>query len=370
MSTKYFSKRLNDFGEQEKDIVDLGAELYRHYRFETTKDSRIKDKLRQFSVDGTLEDKQAEFTKRLLELSSKYAGLPAGHQFNEFSLRTHPNVKWATFSVLSEILDVVVPETVLDNMYQFADVKTFGWGDNMVFNVPNSDVFVVSTSANGVRKSGLKQRLLGTDIILNPIEHQVTIAEDWYKIVSGKVNWGDWVTRVVQGIETQITTDVYNAIINSYSNLTTSYQETGAFVQDKFNKLTNRVTAANRGKASAFGTKVALSKIVPADQYFRFGLGEEYNSMGYLTNYQGTDLFQLDQRLIPNTDTFAIDDATVLILSSGLSKIVKIGFEGNTEVIQSEPNQNADRSVDQTVKMRWDVKIAASQKYGMWNVIS
>lgn len=370
MIKPYFSARFSNFSQQEKDIVQAGVELYRHFRYESATIDITKNKLRQYSTGLSLQEKQNLFSKNLMEITKKYANLPSDHQFNEMAMRSHPNVKWATFALISEMLDVIVPETVLDNFYQFAEVKSVGWGDNLVFNVPNNDLFVVSTAANGKRK-GSRQRLHGSDVILTPVNHMITIGEDWYRIVSGKVNWGEWVTRVVRSVETQISVDVYNAIINSYPTLSASYKETGAFSQDKFNRLTSRVTAANGGgRASAFGAKLALSKIVPADQYFKFGLGDEFNKMGYLTNFQGTDLFELEQRLVPNTDEFAIDDSSALILSSTVQKIVKIGFEGNTQITESQVNQNADQSIDYTVQQRWDVKIVTSGKYGMWQSIS
>jgi hypothetical protein len=366
----YFSARLNKFTEQEKDIVQAGVELYRHYRYENSANEKVKNKYREYAKGKSLQEKEELFSKSLISVTNKYAGLPSDHQFSEAALRTNPNVKWATFQLISEMLDIIVPETVLDNFYQFAEVKSVGWGDNLVFNVPSGDLFVVSTAANGVRNAG-RQRLHGTDVVLNPVNHIITIGEDYYKILAGKVNWGDWVTRVAQSVETQITIDVYNAIINSYSNLSASYQGTGAFSATTFNQLVNRVTAANRGgKASAFGTKIALSKIVPSDQYLRFSLGEEYNTFGYLTNFQGTDLFGLDQRLVPNTDNFAIDDGTVIILSSVAQKIVKIGFEGDTQIIENQINQNADQSLTHTIQKRWDVKIATSGKYAIWSSIS
>jgi hypothetical protein len=368
MIKNHFSARFSKLPEQEKTIVEAGVDLYRHYRHETALDDATKNKYREYAKgERTLSEKQDLFTKKLVEVTNKYAGLSADHQFSESALRTNPNVKWATFALISEILDIVVPETVLDNFYRFAEVKNVGWGDNLVFNVPNSDLFAVSQASNGVRKAG-RQRLHGTDVVLNPVNHIITVGEDLYRILAGKVNFGDFVTRVAQSVETQITVDVYNAIFNSYSNLGTAYKNTGAFAQATFNNLVQTVQAANRGlKAAAFGTKVALSKVLPDNQYFQFGLGEQYNQMGYLPNFQGTPLFMFDQAMVPNSDNLAVSDNSIIILSTGLEKIVKIGFEGETQIIESAPNVNASMAVDYTIQKRWDVKLVASQKYAMYN---
>lgn len=368
MFKNHFSARFSALPEQEKDIVTAGVELYRHYRYENASDEKTKNKYREFAKgERTYQEKQELFTKKLVEITNKYAGLSSEHQFSESALRTNPNVKWATFSLISEMLDIVVPETVLDQFYRFAEVKNVGWGDNLVFNVPNNDLFAVSQASNGVRKAA-RQRLHGTDVTLTPVNHILTVGEDLYRILAGKVNFGDFVTRVAQSVETQITIEVYNAIFGSYSALGTAYKNTGAFAQATWNNLIQTVQGANRGlKVAAFGTKVALSKVLPDNQYFQFQLGEEYNQMGYLPNFQGTPLFMFDQAMVPNTDTLAISDNSIVLLSTGLEKIIKIGFEGETQIIQSEGFQNASLAVDYTIQKRWAVSLVASQKFGMWN---
>lgn len=362
----YFSRRLDkEFNTEQKDVVQAGVELFYHWKYDNAKDKTKSSKYKEYA-NGSYREKQELFSKSLITQAYRIANLPTDMEFSTTMLSQHPTVKWATYSVISEIIDIVVPETVMDNFYQFAEVKNVAWGDNLVFNVPNSDLFVVSTVADGISK-GSRQRLHGTDVTMTPVNHILTIAEDFYKVISGKVNWGDWVNRVVQSIETQITTDVYNAIFNSFPSLATKYKENGAFAQSKFNALVQRVEAANHGaRAVAFGTKTALSNVLPDNQYLQFGLGQEYNTMGFLGNFQGTDLYKFDQRLIPHTDDFAISDNYLLIVSSMIDKLVKIAFEGETIIEQNDQTKNADRSIDYTIQKKWDVKLVTSGKYGIY----
>jgi hypothetical protein len=370
MFNRYNTLRFSQMAQTEKDVVQAGVEAWYHYCYEVKNKEGKYDKYRSYAMDGTsLKEKQELFTKGLQREAMRYANLPTGSTFAEHIIASHPSAKWATFQLIGQTLDIIVPETILDNFYQFAEVKNVAWGDNLVFHVDSPDTFVVSKIANGIRRGGNRQRLFSEDIVLNPVRNEVAIYEEFYRVVSGKTEWGSWVARVAQSIETQITLDIYNAIYGSFSSLGASYKENAAFAQLAFNNLVTRVSAANGGaRTVAFGTKVALSKIVPDDQYFRFALGQEYNGMGHLGNFQGTELFMFDQRLLPNTDNFGIADDFILVVSTPADKLVKVGFEGETEVYQNDQNKNADRSVEYAVAKHWDVKIATSARFGIYKL--
>ncbi len=355
------TKRFMSFSADGQDIVRAGVDLYKHYLF-----LRGKQQYAESATGKTYEEKQEVFTKNLIKESLKMAGVSATG-VSDTALLRNPNVKWAMFSLIGEILDVIIPETVLDDFYKFAEVRNGNWGDNFAFTIQNSDLFVVSKTANGIRKAE-PQRIYNGVLTLTPQPHVVTIQEDFYRVLAGKVNWGDWVARVARSFETQITTDVYNALLNSYDNLPTQLKVAG-FTAQSFIELVQRVEALNAGaKAVAFGTKIALSQILPADQYLRFSLGEEYNKYGYLTNFQGVDLYEIPQRIIPNTYDFAIDNNTIYVVSTDSDKLVKIAFEGEAIVNESPSSQNADMTVDYTFIKSYDVGVVTSAKYGIVKV--
>lgn len=352
------TKRFMSFSAEGQDIVRAGVELYKHYLY-----LNGKQQYAESATGRTYEEKQEIFTKNLINESLRMAGVSVAGASEAVLLR-NPNVKWALFSLVGEILDVIIPQTILEDFYKFAEVRNGNWGDSFVFTVPNPDLFVVSKIAPGVRKAE-PQRIYNGILTLIPQPRAVTIQEDFYRVLAGKVNWGDWVARVARSFETQITTDIYNAILNSYNNLPTQLKVTG-FTPQSFIQLVQRVEALNAGaKAAAFGTKLALSQILPADQYLKFALGEEYNKYGYLTNFQGVDLFEIPQRIIAGTYDFAIDNNTIYVVSMGSDKIAKIAFEGEAIVTESTASQNADMTVDYTFIKSYDVGVITSARYGI-----
>ncbi|ASA22749.1 hypothetical protein [Paenibacillus donghaensis] len=369
MFKNYSNIKFFSMPKEQQDVVQAGVEAWYHFCHQNrNKDGRFS-KYAQYANDGvTLDQKQELFTKGLQKEALRYAGIPADTKFSESMIQTHPSVQWATFAIVAQTLDIIVPETVLDSFYDFAEVKNVNWGDQLLFHVESPDLFVVSTKANGIR-GNQRQRLFGKDFTLTPIRHTVEIYEELYRVLAGKTNWGNWVARVAQAIETDITTRIYSAIYDSFSSLSTSYRESAAFTSTAFNNLVARVAASNNNKNTvAFGTKNALSKVLPENQYMQFGMGAEFNRNGHLGNFQGTQLFEMDQKLKANSDDFALATDFILVVSAGSDKIVKIGFEGNTEVHQTKPEDNADRSMSYSVAQHYDVQIVTAANYGIYKL--
>lgn len=362
----YDTPKYRAFTKDEQDIVKAGVDLYKHYLFVNKGVSKFKE----FAEGKSYEEKEKLFNESLIRESYNRAGV-AGSGFNDTIMMQNPNVKWAMFALISETLNVIIPSTVLDNFSQFAEVRNVGWGDNLKFTIPNNDLFIVSKIGNGMRR-GEPQRLYNSDLVLTPEAHEVTIQEDIYRILAGKVNWGDWITRIAQSFETKISTDVYNTFYNSYESINPAFKE-ATFNKDAFVELAQRVQAVNRGaKVSVFGTQIALSKI--ADAAFTntgSNLRDDYIRMGYMTNYLGIDLFKLDQRIVPNDPEykFSIADDSLYFVSTGTEAPVKIGFEGQVMINnQGQYGANADNTVDHNVQSFYDVALASSAKHGVMRV--
>ncbi|KZE65157.1 hypothetical protein AV545_04335 [Paenibacillus jamilae] len=363
----YGSLKFFNMSQNEKDVVQAGVEAWYHYCYQNrNKDGRF-NKYAQYANDGvSLDAKQELFTKGLKKEAYRLAGIPSDTNFTEGMMASNPNIQWATFALVAQTLDIVIPETVLDSFYQFAEVKNVNWGDQLVFHVDSPDLFVVSTKANGQR-GNQRQRLFGKDVTLTPQRRTVEIYEELYRVLAGKTNWGAWVARVAQAIETDITTRIYSSIYDSFTTLGAKYKENAAFTSTAFNNLVQRVSAANNtDKSVVFGTKTALARILPENQYLQFGLGQEFNKNGHLGNFQGTELFEIGQRLKPNSDDFAIDGDFAIVLSSGSDKLVKIGFEGNTVITQTKPEDNADQTTGYSVSQHYDVQLITAAAYGLY----
>jgi hypothetical protein len=354
--------RFRSFSSEDKDIVKAGVELYKHYLH-----NQGKVGYAEFATGESYESKHEKFNKGIMLQAVMNAGLPANRATDAKSF-AKTAVREEVFALISEVLDIIVPNTVLTDFYRLAETKNVAWGDNLKFTIPNPNLFVVSKVSNSVRQTE-PQRLWDADIVLTPETRMITIEEDFYRIIAGKVDWGMLIAKVAQSLETQISVDVYNAIFNTYSTLDTNLKE-AAFTQTTFVKLAQRIEALNRGaKVYVMGTKTALASVIPSDNYFKFPLGEEYNKLGYLGNFHGVEMLEIPQKITPNTLNFAIDDATLYFFSMGLDKPVKIAFEGETLVQQvTDMGANADMTYNYTIAKRFDIKVCTSARYGIMKI--
>lgn len=353
------TKRFMSFSKDEQDVVKAGIDLYKHYLHNVGKQGYA-----EFAQGKTYEEKNSLFTESIKREAMKMAGITG---IDADKAMRFSNVRECAFALIAEALDVIIPITIQSDFYRLAETRVGGYGDNFVFHIPNPDLFVVSKVANGIRK-GEPQKLYSSDVTLTPVAREITIQEDFYRVLTGKVNWGEWVTRIAQSMETQLTTEVYTALYNSYNSLDSGLKY-AAFDQDNFVTLAQKVEALNRGaKCMVFGTKLALSKVIPSEQYFRFAAGEEYNKTGYLTNFHGVDLMEIRQTITPGTLNTAIDNSTLYFVSMGVDKPIKIAFEGDTLVMQNQYNTNADMTMEHTIQKRWDIGVITSARFGIMKV--
>lgn len=362
------SNRFLQFSQAGQNIVEAGVDLYKHYLYVQKGDQRYAEN----AVGKSYEEKEKLFNEKLVKEAVKQSGLVFSDGYNAETIIRNPVVFSTMFQLISETLTNIVPSTVLDEFGRFAEIRNSGWGDNFKFEIPNPNLFVVSSHADGIRKS-IPQRLYNSEIFLTPENHSITIQEDLYRILAGKVNWGDWVTRIALSIQGKISTEVYDSFYGSYNGLNANFQE-ATYDTDAFIKLAQRVEAANGGaRVSVWGTRIALSKIVPASTFGDAGytgIGEEYNKMGYLGLFKGVNTFLINQRIMPNDPNynFAIKDDALYFVSTGVDRPIKIGFEGEALIFQNGSNVNADLTQDYTYQQKWDTKVITSSKYGIMKV--
>jgi hypothetical protein len=277
--------------------------------------------------------------------------------------------KYKVFNLISETVTVILPVTIDEELNGFADVKSANWGDQLVFEVTDPRLFEVAMVSDG-NQNVRRQRLDNGKLTLTPQNRTIKIYEEFYRWVSGRIDWAVMVDRVSRSFLNQIKTDIYNKIYASYANLGTAYKATGSFSVTQFHQLVQHVEAGSGGLTpTVFGTKLALSKVI-SGSYVSYNMMDEINRKGFLANFQGVDLVEIKQSHIPNTDNFAIANDFLLFVPAGVNKIVKIGFEGSAIVTESQPNENADMSLEYQFTQKYDIGVLSTGKYAMWQSLS
>lgn len=335
MTKLIYSKNISELGK-------LGVDLY-------------FNKVQNFSKD----EAEKAFRGAVIDLVGAQPGA------NDYVYKWEQN-KYKVFNLISETVTTILPVTIDEEINGFADVKSANWGDQLIFEVTDPRLFEVGLVSDG-NDNIRSQRLDNGKLTLAPQNRAIKIREEFYRYVSGRIDWAVMVDRVSRSFLNQIKIDIYSKIFASYSSLGATYGVTGAFSNDTFVELAQHIEAGTGGlKPMVFGTKLALSKLMKDQYYYSGELTKGLNEKGYLPNYLGYDLVEIEQAHTPNTNTFAIDNNSLILIPAGVNKIVKVGFEGSAIVRESAPTDNADMSLEYTFIQKYDVGILAAGKYGIY----
>lgn len=316
---------------------------------------------------SSLDEAHDLFRKTLLE----ELGIQDGKV--DFSVLDNPMAKWKLFKLTTETIDAIVPKVLTNQFDRFVEVHNSAWNEQMIFKVNSPDYFRVDKISNG-NTNTRGQRLDKRVLRLNPVMRSVTIQESIYRVLAGEVDWATYINRVALSMATAIKGDIYNAVYGSYSDLEAEFQEnaSGGFDATAFNKLVARVQAANGGlKPVVYGTKLALQNISAAAGFTAYpgltsqSMMDEINMSGFLGHFQGTELIELEQALVPSTTNFAISDNYAIIAPAGADKIVKLGFEGESRITENSNDLGTDQQMEYTFQKAWDVGVLAAGRYGI-----
>jgi hypothetical protein len=190
--------------------------------------------------------------------------------FADFPLETwagHPTLKWATFAVVSAMIDMILPDTIIDSIGAYSDVRTIGWGDSAAFDIESRDIFAVSKAGHGKRTTEIRKQFKG-QVVINPEFHELTVGVSLYRVLAGKESLAFLVSKAVRSMETALTVDVYNAFVTAMAALSTGAAglKVAGYTQTDFATLAQKVQAYNGGaKPVVLGTQIALANILPAD---------------------------------------------------------------------------------------------------------
>lgn len=249
-------------------------------------------------------------------------------------LCTHPVLSWAAVNIASQLIDAVLPDTLITSTSAYAEIKQIGLGETAVFDIRPRDLFPVTKAGRlGMREAEMHK---GFDVqrTINPVDHMITVGVSLYRVLNGSENLASFTVKALRSIETEMTKDIYTAFATGMAALstdaTTGLQVTG-YTQADLTKLAQKVESFSGGsKAIVVGTKVALANILPSDTNVRADIASDYVKLGYVRTIAGIDTFELPQ-VADWTNPFSVylSDSSLWVIAPGTDKIVKCVIGGS-----------------------------------------
>ena len=239
------------------------------------------------------------------------------------------------FSIIEETLNDVLPQKVVQNYGQFAEVKTFAQGDKPIFRrkingTNRAKQFITRVGLAGVYevwKLGSAQESF--EVPTSAIGGAAQIGFE--EFLDGRVDWAELVNILYEAIDDLVFEEIGEALAEGINQLPASNRVVSAgFDEAAFDALLNN--AKMYGNVTIYCTNEFAVKMIPQEAWrYTEAMKDELYRTGRLTGYKGENVV-----ILPNSYKNAFEQVKVIdpsfcwiIPSSADQKPVKVAFEGD-----------------------------------------
>lgn len=252
------------------------------------------------------------------------------------------------FSLIEQTIEDVLPQRVLEQYGQFADIKTFNQGDKPIFTqkITNASRRRAKQFIGKVGLAGLYEvfKLDGTsyEVATNAIGGAAQVGfEEW---LDGRVDFAEVLDIVLEGLDACIYVEIEKQLVGAVGNVQAANKKSNNnFVETDMDALLSIADAY--GKSTIYCTYEFAATMVPANGWVSDEMRNQKWNNGYLANYKGHQVVVLPQSYEDETNTTkVIDPRYAWIIPVGAEKPVKIAFEGQT-IVDEYVNYDRSREV-------------------------
>lgn len=362
------SEQIVAFSGGKVDAYEKFQDYYKHYSNEVLKKNiGVYDETVSFSVkNDKMHDTMLSEIERVTGMS-RPAGMP------DEMWASNPTFKWATFAVVTQMIETILPLTVVDSIGLYTDMRFIGWGDVPLFEVPNRALFTVSLGADAQRTTMVQKQFKANQSV--PIfNHVITSQVNLMSVLAKRENLADFARRAVLSIETDMTREAYDAVVAGLNgaNIPAALKVSGAFDMEKLITLGETVGAYNFSMKPIFaGTRAGLMKILPsaADGY-RINTNADGMKLELIRTAYGFDFLTLPQVATGDYRTMGLvlDDNFIMAISPAAEKLVRGVIEGSTLTNSNDAYENANLTSNFTINKRYGFEFISGAVAGSYTI--
>jgi hypothetical protein len=350
------------FANGKTDLYEAFIDYWKHYR------SNQGAKNLNFDASMSFDEKENKINEAMKKEIMRVANIGDMSALPVEQWASHPVMQWASFAVVSALIDSVVPDSIIDSIGLFSEVRTGGFGDSFSFEIKPRDLFTVSLAGRGRRVANLQKQYNGSKTIL-PEPRMITVGVALHRVLAGKESLADFVGKSIRSMEYEMTKDCYTlfaATMDALSNTATTGLRVAGYTQDAITDLCGRVSAWSGAKAVVCGTQRAVANVLPSNSNYRYDIESPFVKIGYVQTAFGYDVLSIPQ--IPdwkvNFGTL-IADNRLWILSPGSGKFIKLCIEGSTLSNTTGIYDAANLQQTSTLWKSWGVGVVSSSVAGI-----
>ena len=253
------------------------------------------------------------------------------------------------FALIEEAIDEILPKKLENIVGQFAEVKTFGRDDEVVFNIDkigkNRAKLTISKGARGgiYRAAKLDSKYFSLATSVYTVAVYVTLED----IILGRSNLGELYANVMEGMEEIVYKETFEALASG--SAVAGYNRIGegkAITSTTKESLTASIDKVvpyvkQYGVPTVFGSYAALDGIAnpAASNHPELEDSRDRRNYGFVQVYKGMRVVELPNYLVEGN--WAYDPSYVFVIPSD-TKPVKVALRGdlyiqrNTAAVGSE----------------------------------
>lgn len=288
--------------------------------------------------------------------------------------------KYDLYQIIIEVADEIVPKKAIDVLGQFAEIKNVPQGQKVMFKRKlgrnRAKKFLTQVGVSGVYETF---RLDSDVFTINAHAIGGAVSIDFERFLDGAENLNELMDIVTEGLEEAVYLEVQKALKAAISSTAggKSMPSRNKLIYAGFNaaeaqKVIGTVKAygsdavifATPEFVEAMGPDAIVAPIAGAAQgiYHPADIDAIHN-VGRVKIFRGTPIVEIPQSFVDETNTQVyIDPRYAYVLPTGGEKVVKVVFEGATQIYDAV---NRDQSIEVNIYKRLGVGILTLHNWGV-----
>jgi hypothetical protein len=351
-----------------KKFAEIAPDLTKMFR-DYVNECRAENGATGINYDSALSksEKESAINKAFsaeVEKRSRYS-IDDFNSITEFA--NAPMVRAFADSIMSNMIDMVLPQALLESLGWLVDFKFGGYGDSYSWDVKNNALYAVA-AAGRRQRTAPAQILRGTTLTLAPINHDVSVITNLADVLGDRVMLAPEIMKASISIEAQMRNecfDAFQSVVANGANIPTVLYAQN-YAENSLISICEKVTAWNQDrKAIIVGTPVALKTILPSSTNSRILLSDKYVTVGHLDTFNGYDIVPLYQTADYKSTSYGLilPDNYVYIVSPASDKLVKCAV-GETLQHTDAIYDNANLAQIGTINKEWQTAVITNSVAG------
>lgn len=283
--------------------------------------------------------------------------------------------RYDLYEIIMENADEIVPKKVLEQIGMFAEIKNIPQGAKAIFKLKKGKTrakrFLTQVGLSGVYETFR----LDTDTVeLNVKAYGGAATLDFERMLDGDENLADVMDILAEGLTESVFGEIQGMLKSAYANLkmpAANKHSNNAWDPAQMLKICNTVRAygqpvifATPEFVASMGPDAVVAGTANVQGVYAPQDIEAIHNTGFINMFRGVPVVIIPQSFtdIDNV-TKVIDPQYAYVLPSTGEKVVKVAFEGNT---QMNDFKNRDNSLEIHVYKKFGVGILSYHNWGIY----